>query len=333
MKKHILIAYFVISCMFFGYAQNLNNGLLLHYNFNGTVNDVSGNNLHATLYGATLTNDRDGNPNSAYYFNGVDNYIEIPNDPTLKPPLPLTIAFWVKFDDISTTYNSLVLDTDFLENTYTGVWIHAYDGYLSISYGDGTPNITGLPTRRSKIAATQLQEDIWYHVVGIIRGATDMDIYIDCVNNNGSYQGSGGSMVYSNNPGSIGRIDTNIDLPPKFLKGTLDDICYWNRALTEEEITILCTLDGDVSGLKESNLHSVVMYPNPTNETLFIDLTSTEVSNCIISIFDMTGKLLLERHQNEAVLVEIDVSQFVTGMYQLNIQSEKNVLVTNFVKK
>jgi hypothetical protein len=333
MKKYIF-TFLVTSCVTFGHAQNLSEGLLLHYDFNGNANDVSGNDLHSTVFGATLVADREGNPNSAYYFNGIDDYIEMPNDPSLKPPLPLTIAFWVKFDDISTTYNSLVLDTDFLEDRYTGVFITAYDGYLAISYGDGTPGVTGFATRRSKKGATRLQEDVWYHVVGIIRDATDMDIYIDCVNDEGVYEGSGGSMVYSNNPGSIGRIDTNIDLPPRYLKGTLDDIRYWDRDLTEQEITLLCESTDNVHylGVKESMLHSVVVYPNPVNEMLFIDLSSTELSDFTISIYDMAGKLLVETTQYEATRLEMDMSQLVTGMYQLRIKSEKDVFVKKIIK-
>ena len=51
------------------------SGLVAHYPFNGNANDESGNGNDGTVVGATLTTDRFGSPNSAYSFDGVDDYI------------------------------------------------------------------------------------------------------------------------------------------------------------------------------------------------------------------------------------------------------------------
>jgi hypothetical protein len=56
---------------------SLDTGLVRNYPFNGNANDVSPNLSHGTVYGATLTTDRFGNPNSAYSFNGISDYIDI----------------------------------------------------------------------------------------------------------------------------------------------------------------------------------------------------------------------------------------------------------------
>jgi hypothetical protein len=53
----------------------LNDGLVAYYPFNGNANDASGNGHHGTVHGATLTEDRLRNQNSAYNFDGVDDYI------------------------------------------------------------------------------------------------------------------------------------------------------------------------------------------------------------------------------------------------------------------
>lgn len=44
------------------------NGLVAYYGFNGNANDLSGNYNHGYVRGASLTSDRFGSPNSAYYF-------------------------------------------------------------------------------------------------------------------------------------------------------------------------------------------------------------------------------------------------------------------------
>ena len=49
--------------------------LVAYYPFNGNANDESGNGNNGVVHGATLTFDRFGNPNRAYHFNGIDNFI------------------------------------------------------------------------------------------------------------------------------------------------------------------------------------------------------------------------------------------------------------------
>ena len=44
-----------------------------HYDFSGNADDKSGNNLHGVVNGASLVKDRFGIPNSAYYFDGVND--------------------------------------------------------------------------------------------------------------------------------------------------------------------------------------------------------------------------------------------------------------------
>ncbi len=50
----------------------INDGLVACYPFNGNADDESGNGNHGTVYSAILTDDRFGNMNSAYSFNGND---------------------------------------------------------------------------------------------------------------------------------------------------------------------------------------------------------------------------------------------------------------------
>lgn len=56
-------------------AQIPTNGLVAYYPFNGNANDESGNGNNGIIHGATLTTDRCGKTDSAYYFNGISNFI------------------------------------------------------------------------------------------------------------------------------------------------------------------------------------------------------------------------------------------------------------------
>jgi hypothetical protein len=56
----------------------LDSGLVAYYPFNGNARDESGHGNHGFVHGATLTGDRSGKFQSAYSFDGKDDYIRIP---------------------------------------------------------------------------------------------------------------------------------------------------------------------------------------------------------------------------------------------------------------
>ena len=82
-------------------VAELNDDIVLYYPFSGNANDESGNENHGTVYGATLTSDRFGNPNSAYSFDGVDDYIEAVNTSDFQLRT-WSITGWVKVNEFPT---------------------------------------------------------------------------------------------------------------------------------------------------------------------------------------------------------------------------------------
>jgi hypothetical protein len=65
-----------VALICLGLSFNSFASLVAHYPFNGNANDESGNGYNGIAYGATLTTDRFGNPNSAFSFNETNNFIE-----------------------------------------------------------------------------------------------------------------------------------------------------------------------------------------------------------------------------------------------------------------
>ena len=98
MRKILII--FLIGYQATNAQVNLNQGLIAHYPLNGNANDISGNNINGTVVNATLTTDRNGNLNSAYYFNGSNTYIELPfsNLYNFAPQDSFSISVWVSPD-------------------------------------------------------------------------------------------------------------------------------------------------------------------------------------------------------------------------------------------
>jgi hypothetical protein len=239
--KNLIIIFSFLVCS--ASAQNITDSLLLYYPMNGNSNDLSGNNFHGTASGVTSVPDRYGVPNSAYYFDGVNDYIDFPLSNVLKPQFPLTIAFWTKLKQISISKCQFV-NTDFVQNNYHGVWMNVNDpGHLGITFGGGLGGCN--PQNRINYRATELPLDtgIWYHVTGIIHSATNMELYINCNNSAATFAGGTGpvNVAYSNNiSGTIGRMDYQINGPAAQFWGYLDEISYWKRALSAAEVYTLC---------------------------------------------------------------------------------------------
>lgn len=76
-------------------SANLTDGLVAYYPFNGNANDNSGNGHNGTVYGANLVADRFGNPNNAYSFNGVSDYVGVPYAAAFQLSA-FTFATWVR---------------------------------------------------------------------------------------------------------------------------------------------------------------------------------------------------------------------------------------------
>ena len=76
MKKILGISIVIVICCM-NLTADLDEGLVAHYPFNGNANDESGNGNNGTVNGATLTADRSGNEDCAYFFNGNGDYISL----------------------------------------------------------------------------------------------------------------------------------------------------------------------------------------------------------------------------------------------------------------
>ena len=78
------------------------DGLIAYYPFTGNTEDVSGNSHDGVENGVTLVEDRFGNANSAYHFDGVNDYIRV--SIPLSGNLDWTICAWVNSSATNSAY-------------------------------------------------------------------------------------------------------------------------------------------------------------------------------------------------------------------------------------
>ncbi|PKP04611.1 MAG: hypothetical protein CVU11_04340 [Bacteroidetes bacterium HGW-Bacteroidetes-6] len=304
-----VLSIFLSAISFVGISQNLTDSLLLYYPMNGNCLDSSGNGFDAVVVNADLTTDHNGNANKAYHFNGIDQYIDWPNDTLLHPDLPVTIAFWVKYD-VNDYLMSFLFDTDYAENNYSGIHVNLDPGMrISFAFGDASGS-TAPSARRSKTGTTVIQTGIWYHIIGVIRGATDMDIYVDCINDGGTYSGTGGNMEYTGSPGSLGRVDTDVNPgPPHYFEGSLDDFRYYNRDFSSSDIEKLCPFNS----IFETSIDKINSYPNPTMDYLSLDNIDDDVKQ--IDIVDIFGNIVM----SYSIETSLNVSGLQPGIFFLRL--------------
>ncbi|MHC4912688.1 MAG: LamG domain-containing protein [Planctomycetota bacterium] len=225
-KILVVLALLVLNVPVFGSDASL----VAHWAFDeggGTIAYDSAGGNDGTIYGAEYAT---GQVGGALEFDGVDDYVDVGNDPSLKPSLPVTVSAWIKLSGSGKLQR--VVSTGEQVPTYYGVWLELLStDRVHIGFGDGTGSASQA-YRRSKFGASVLDTGRWYHVVGVMRGATDMDVYVDGVDDGGNYNGSGGSLAYSDANSAIGYDDA----PRYHFDGLIDDVRIYDRALSAEEV-------------------------------------------------------------------------------------------------
>ncbi len=240
MKKYFSIILILISNSFFVAAQfSLTDSLIAVYKLSGNAVDSTSNNNSGAMIGCLLTADRFGNAGGALNFNGTSDYIDItPGNSKFKPTtFPISVSAWIRFTGNA---GGAILINDFTENYYHGILfgINTATNQLSISYCDG--GAIGSGTRRTKTGVTLINDGQWHLVAGVIRGQQDMDIYIDCKNDGGTYSGTGGTIAYDNANGVVSKLDILASSNPfYFFKGDIDEIRFYHRELSADDISRL----------------------------------------------------------------------------------------------
>lgn len=323
MKNICLFTFFLFSIL--NFAQEISDSLLLNYKFDNDFLDSSGNEFDGENYGATFTEDRFGRTDSAVYFNGIDNYILFPNLEELKPELPVSFSFWVKYDSMDGDFGYL-LSTSFEQDRSSGIYFNTQmsTGKYAVNYGDGT-YFFNPSTRRTYISEKVIDTIDWHHIAVIVNSELDMKIYVDCKEHGGQYVGSGGDLVYSENAGNLGRGRRNVNAGINYFKGTLDDFYYWNRELSEDEISTLC--EKEQMSTQDFTYQIFKVVPNPVLNKLILKADFNDIDHVII--YDSTGKTV---YKEKFIKETIDVSELNSGIYYINIIGKNRFDSVKFIK-
>jgi hypothetical protein len=218
------------------------SGKVIHYSFNNTLNDGSGNNLNAVLYGDPLTYaaDRFGRANQAAVFPGPTNSV-IVGTPSISEKItgfPFSVSLWFKTASVI-DYQTLVRADGGESSSYSGFWLQVGvggEGTLSFSFGDNTSNTSS--SRNTITTPAVFSADTWYHVAVNVRGANDMEFYINGVKNTAcTYSGDATAMVF--NPAYTTGLLGNFPGASSSFEGLMDDYRIYSKTLSQAEVSAL----------------------------------------------------------------------------------------------
>lgn len=271
--------------------QDITSGLVAYYPFNGNSNDESGNGHDGIVNGAVLTNDRFGSLNSAYSFDGVDDYIQINNSESLNPQ-SISISAMVYADTIPDGVKEIIRKDREGGSGYGEQYaLYLVDDQIVWNALDLNPTLISTTN-------ANLQIGIWYHVVATYDAALHtVKIFLNGVP----------LITDTNVQGSIvaSSTDLTIGSHPFYgysyaWDGKIDDIRIYNRALTTFEVEGLYNYE-----FLPVQIVSFTAIPNPNGAGVKLEWTT-------ISEINNYGFYVERRSESEQNFTEIPNS-FIAG--------------------
>jgi len=266
----------VVIGMFFFFGLKLTlaqipiNGLVASYPFNGNTNDQSGNGNNGNINGGvSLTTDRYGRIDSAYFFDGTGE-ITIPDATSLRPANAVSLVAWVFLIDttiwpnilckslsLSDPFHSYILGTDnWTTNTQWAFGV-SNGGAGSLVYTD-EPSGVGM--------------NQWVFLAATYDGAY-VKIYMNGILV--KKEPKTGAIGYSTLPLRIGTAGSGANFT-----GKIDDVLIYDRALSDCEINQIYNVN-QPAALAVSSIVTDVTCFGGADGTIDLSATGGVINGCL----------------------------------------------------
>lgn len=198
------------------------SGIVSWWGGDNNALDIVGEN-HGTLVNGTDYST--GMVGQCFSFDGVDDYISVPSDPSIDPTTEATLEAWVYFNQLPSAAGHIMeimaksgfnTDLDILANTNDRVYFYVGAGVNVASN-------------------TVIQAGQWYHIACVYKAADRLEIFIDgLLDNSITISVTRGT---NSNPFTLGAA---AQWPGRYLSGLLDEAAIYNRAMSADEIAAIC---------------------------------------------------------------------------------------------
>ena len=314
------------------HAQVDPTGLLLELTFDGNTQDTSGSGFHMTNFGATPTTDRHGQANSAYTFDGVDDYMRH-TGATLNVS-DFTLSIWVTVDSFPAWYRYAFAAHSGGGGINNGdrnlgvalANVNQIGGRYTVTEGQNPPaveeyvDLTPLGTWKHIVYVRDGNEQRLYYQGQLIDTLTDG---FGSLNINNGLIEVGAPNYWNGGWSQNGRNQAK-------WHGGIDDLRLYSRVLSEQEIETLLNEGSDNDG--DGIPNDLDFCPDSDlTSMLVIDGCDTGVTNYLFpdgcTLSDAIGEIAANA-KNHGAFVK-GVTQLANSLKQANLLSgrEKGLIV------
>ncbi|MFC2110264.1 LamG-like jellyroll fold domain-containing protein [Bacteroidota bacterium] len=291
--------------------------LMVRYIFEKNLNDETNYLRNATATGSANYGVGSDGTGSSYNLNGSNN-LTIGGYTGILAANDRTVTAWIK------TSSDGAISSWGTATTGNRMTFRINAGKLRVEVSGGY------------VTATQTVSDgNWHHVAFTFKndGTPELSetlFYVDGILDPISTQGNpisintleGGNVLIGNHP-----------FNSQFI-GNLDDFRIYSKFLTPEQITKV--KDGETSlstDYTAINQNRIIAYPNTVTNNLTL-LSTNDFENESISIYSYTGvQLPVHISSKNANKIELDMSDFSTGMYLVVLKNSNNKSVFKIIKQ
>ncbi len=185
----------------------------------GQVNETN----QGTWYGNTTVNYSTGKIGNAGLFDGMNDYVDMGNDPSLNFGTgDFSVETWIKTTDTVAGVLGKIDDVT-EQGFYFGM---SYDGQLYFAIGDGVSS-------NEVLSIIQVTNNVWHHIVAVRDNtANELKFYANGILKDSTTITVSDLDVVTNL--TLGWEEVNNE----FYNGSIDEVRIYNRALSSEEIAV-----------------------------------------------------------------------------------------------
>jgi uncharacterized protein (TIGR02145 family) len=285
-----------------GLPGSLTNRLAAYFPFNGNARDESNNGSDGSSYGATLTTDRFGNSNSAYSFDGINDYISTLNSSATDITGDMTLSLWMnpkgREPYMGNFFQTLVTKRDVGNVTYE---MALYFPNTTTTYEFLSGKI--LPPSFQYLAYSQTLDYLnrWDHYAFVIKNDTTYlyrnGVLLQTPNGNVfpfRSQNANAGLTIGSAPGV------------QFFNGKLDDIIVWDRALTQTEIQQVQNIKNNIKLVWSTGDTTSSITVSPRETTTYTLTVTDGITTC-------TDQVTVTVSQVDTTLTSLDTTAICVG--------------------
>jgi|GEM_PF-3087854 len=232
-------------------------------NDTGAVKDYSSYNNNGTLGGGNLSKvpiwNSSGKIGGAYVFDGVDDYIEIPDSPSVNITTNrITLSAWVKYTDAGGDTEGYVIKKGKFGASGPYTLSAHEDGVVYFTFSNGTDGI-GVNWGGG------IDDGNWHHLVGTYNGSQAI-IYVDGIQRDNTSTNQ--NITTTSSVVTIGGWVDNY----RIFNGTIDNPKIYNFALTGSQVWKMYVEENS----SHTNYRTMVSQETETGEIWTCEITPTD---------------------------------------------------------